>query len=269
MHGQGFLTRQQQWLRWKHAGTALMIAAFVSLICIFGTKFTTNVPSLSFIHRFFILLGGKFSAGGYIQFFTFFAFFWALLEARHYKHEFDMSRVQALVKGIAGQKSPSNLDINSLEHIVLNFEKSQGKFVLSDLLKKVVQKLKLNPSISETLDLVNVQIDIYREKAFGAQNLIRYLNFAIPSLGFIGTVLGLSDAMMIAHTGDMEKISLSLGVAFDTTPVALVLGLILMWDIHELEELTDLYHAETKDFIYNNLVPKIESKGQINHAQKA
>ncbi|WP_337174664.1 MotA/TolQ/ExbB proton channel family protein [Paludisphaera sp.] len=71
---------------------------------------------------------------------------------------------------------------------------------------------------------------------------IVYLAWAIPSLGFIGTVLGIGDALlnagdMLTPNTDLQKdaiqaITLSLGFAFDTTLIALVLSLVLMLSIY-------------------------------------
>lgn len=71
---------------------------------------------------------------------------------------------------------------------------------------------------------------------------ILYLAWALPSLGFIGTVLGIGDALlnagdMLTPNTDLQKdaiqtITLSLGTAFDTTLVALLLSLVLMLMIY-------------------------------------
>ncbi|OFZ17339.1 MAG: hypothetical protein A2X86_02475 [Bdellovibrionales bacterium GWA2_49_15] len=260
MHQQTFLSRDHQWGRWKRATSALLFAGVVGLLAILGVKFTSGHESLHFITRGCVMLGGRFMAGGYIQFCTFFAFFWAILETLYFKKEFDITYAAPMLNILnKSEKSLSAVELRNIETQTINFEKQNGKSLLSDLIKKACHKYKLQPSVSEVMEVINVQIEIYKEKAFSAQNIIRYLNFAIPSLGFIGTVIGLSDAMMIAHTGDMERIAIGLGTAFDTTLIALVLGLILMWHMQELEELTDLYHAETKELLFSHLVPRLGS----------
>lgn len=65
-----------------------------------------------------------------------------------------------------------------------------------------------------------------------------YVNWAIPGVGFLGTVVGISDAMVQmngAVTGSVEgrqnviqSMSVSLGIAFDTTFVALAASIVVM-----------------------------------------
>ena len=58
--------------------------------------------------------------------------------------------------------------------------------------------------------------------------MVRYITWAIPSIGFIGTVRGISLALGQAHEavqGDILGVTLSLGVAFNSTFVALIISL--------------------------------------------
>lgn len=68
--------------------------------------------------------------------------------------------------------------------------------------------------------------------------LIGYIDLAIPLLGFIGTVIGISNALIVAtgilseNLADRQevihKVTLQLGTAFDTTFVAIAVGLLLI-----------------------------------------
>lgn len=87
----------------------------------------------------------------------------------------------------------------------------------------------------------DVYLDLLWKKSADFYIIPRYLNWAIPILGFIGTVLGISLAAdgiqkIISSTGDSlgqlssnlgEAIS-PLGIAFDTTLIALSLSVFLM-----------------------------------------
>jgi len=69
-------------------------------------------------------------------------------------------------------------------------------------------------------------------------SMIRYIAWAIPSLGFIGTVRGIGLALAQAQKaveGDISGVTENLGVAFNSTLIALLLGLVLMFLIHQLQ----------------------------------
>ena len=63
-------------------------------------------------------------------------------------------------------------------------------------------------------------------------SIIRYIAWAIPSVGFIGTVRGIGDALGQAHRaveGDITGVTASLGTAFNSTFIALVISIVLFW----------------------------------------
>ena len=62
--------------------------------------------------------------------------------------------------------------------------------------------------------------------------LLRYIAWAIPAIGFIGTVRGIGDALSQAHkavTGDISGVTEGLGVAFNSTLIALLLSILLLF----------------------------------------
>ncbi len=69
-------------------------------------------------------------------------------------------------------------------------------------------------------------------------SMIRYISWAIPSIGFIGTVRGIGEALAQADKavkGDIAGVTSSLGVAFNSTYVALIISIFLMFLVHQLQ----------------------------------
>jgi biopolymer transport protein ExbB/TolQ len=236
------------------SGIALIITAVCMILLTLTSK--ANSPGL---HRFLILLGGDVMNGGYVQGLTYLAFFWGWFEVREKLAVIERER-KAFKLGLIPTNEkvvfmPS--DINNLKFKLAEFERKE-KYILSDLLKKACSKFRASGSLSELIDIVSIQIEVSQEKADGDQSIIRYLTWVIPSLGFIGTVLGISQSLIYANSGDMDKITTLLGVAFDTTLVALVLSIIIMWNVHKLQEETDRFHSDLKEFVIDNLINKIE-----------
>ncbi len=230
----------------------------ITAICMIMLAMTNreNSPTLS---RILILLGGDVINGGYIQTLTYLAFFWSWFEVREklivIARERKAFKMNLIPTGEKIVFMPS--DINTLKFKLIEFEK-KDKYILSDLLKKACTKFHTSKSLSELIDIVSIQIEVSQEKAEGDQSIIRYLTWVIPSIGFVGTVLGISQALIVANSGDMDKITSLLGVAFDTTLIALILSIIIMWFVHKLQEETDRYHSDLKEFVIDNLINKIE-----------
>lgn len=236
------------------AGIALLITAICMVLLA-----VTNKSSSPSLHRIIILLGGDVLSGGYIQSLTYLAFFWAWLEVSEKLRVIGRERKAFKLNLIPTSEKIVFMptDINALKFKLIEFERKE-KYILSDLLKKACTKFHTSKSLSELIDIVSIQIEVSQEKAEGDQSVIRYLSWVIPSLGFIGTVIGISQSLIYANSGDMEKITSLLGVAFDTTLVALVLSVFLMWFVHRLQEETDRFHSDLKEFVIDNLINKIE-----------
>ncbi len=93
-------------------------------------------------------------------------------------------------------------------------------------------------------------------------SIIRYVAWAIPSVGFIGTVRGIGDALGQAHravSGDITGVTQSLGVAFNSTFIALVISIILMFFIHQLQLQQDRLVLNTESYVDRWFVRRLKS----------
>jgi len=212
------------------------------------------------ITRLLILLGGNVIKGGYIQWFTYICFVWAILEIIKLK-----KRTSAETSYFSAKLLPENekhllmaSDVLQIHQQMKDFEQKHAKTLLTQLIKNACAKFRSTKNISEVLDVINILTELHRDSSEMDQTNIRYLVWAIPSVGFIGTVLGISQALMVANSKDMNAITLTLGVAFDTTLISLVLSIILMWLFHDLQKVTDYFHVKSKEYVIENLVNKIE-----------
>ena len=88
-------------------------------------------------------------------------------------------------------------------------------------------------------------------------SIVRYVAWAIPSLGFIGTVRGISQALGKAHLaleGDISGVTENLGVAFNSTFVALLISILLMFIIHQLQRVQEGYILDTEIYCEERLI---------------
>ncbi len=82
-------------------------------------------------------------------------------------------------------------------------------------------------------------------------SMVRYIIWAIPSVGFIGTVRGIGDALSQAHValeGNIAGMTASLGVAFNSTLIALLISIILMFFLHQLQFLQDKSVLDAQEY---------------------
>ena len=89
------------------------------------------------------------------------------------------------------------------------------------------EKYEIKNTIDSLFDVL--QMDV---------SFIKFISWAIPSIGFLGTVRGIGDALGKANeavSGDITSMTASLGVAFNSTFIALLLSIFLMFIISRLE----------------------------------
>lgn len=208
--------------------------------------------------RILVLLGGVLP-GGLIQGFTYFLFFFGMSEVFHTSKRLTYEADAFTAKLLPEEENwiLSEEDVNQLKLNMQKMERSQ-KFLLTDLIKKACTKYRLGKSSSEVLGLVDSQINIYKSKIDGEQSFMRYTAWAIPSVGFIGTVLGIAGALGYAdQAGSTEGLKLvtdMLGVAFDTTLVALFLSIILVFSMHFLEKKEEDLFSDMSSYMNENLI---------------
>jgi biopolymer transport protein ExbB/TolQ len=92
-------------------------------------------------------------------------------------------------------------------------------------------------------------------------SIIRYIAWAIPSIGFIGTVRGIGDALGQAHkavAGDITGVTQSLGVAFNSTFIALVISIVLMFFIHQLQLMQERLVLDTEYYCDDHLIRHLQ-----------
>lgn len=237
---------------------SLLLAAGVWLLLIVLASLFSSVNG---IHRFLEALGGSYA--GYIQAAIYAVFFYSIFELLE-KRKFIQQQYHGLNLGLLPIKDQLVLSPDEVASIKLNtiqLEQNGQNFLVADFIKKACTQYRNDQSISETLQVFNTQVDNSKDEMDGQLEKIRYLLSAIISLGFIGTLLGLSTSIGMAHLAKtaegMPIITRHLNVAFDTTLVALLVGLILNFFYHRYLEDLDTFYSRSKAYVIDNLISRI------------
>jgi biopolymer transport protein ExbB/TolQ len=102
--------------------------------------------------------------------------------------------------------------------------------------------------------------------------LVRVFVWAVPTLGFIGTVIGIgaavggfSDTLEAASSLESMKESIGavtggLGVAFDTTLLALVMSMLIMFPANAVQRLEETLLGRVDDYCTEHLVQRLEDE---------
>jgi biopolymer transport protein ExbB/TolQ len=99
--------------------------------------------------------------------------------------------------------------------------------------------------------------------------MIRYIAWAIPSLGFIGTVRGIGLALAQAHKavdGNITPVTENLGTAFNSTLIALLLSMALMFLVHQLELAQERLVRNAQTALDRDLIQHLDTRGRKENA---
>ena len=114
-----------------------------------------------------------------------------------------------------------------------NFRESSSMATWIDCLRR----FKNTGNVQHAADAIKDSVESLAEQLESGNNMIRYFIWAIPSIGFIGTVRGIGSALAKAEeavSGDISGMVDKLGVAFNSTLVSLIISIILMFALHNL-----------------------------------
>jgi len=134
-------------------------------------------------------------------------------------------------------------------------------------IRKALEFFEVRQSVSDVSAMMGSQSAIDGSRISGSYIMIRAFLWAIPLLGFIGTVVGLSHAiggMSFANVEDVSKIvgsinnvTSGLGTAFDATLLGLVLAVILNFPLNSLAKHEDEMLNDIDAFCNEVLLPRL------------
>jgi biopolymer transport protein ExbB/TolQ len=224
-----------------------------------------SVPEHSATARILQIMGG--TPLGYIQMLTYVAFLLGILELmekeRLLKNEYAGFDLRILP--IEHDATLSNAQIQRLGSNLGEMEKHGETSLLASFIQKTCVQYAHNQSFNDAMQLVDTKIKTTKEASEGQLEIVRYILFAISSLGFVGTVMGLSEAIGMSATANtkagLKAITTFFHLAFDTTLVALILNLVLNYLYHRHLERLDTFYSKSKTYIVDNLLCKIQTGG--------
>ncbi len=148
-------------------------------------------------------------------------------------------------------------DTRDLSRPLQNLPPDQQTLLLPRVLQTVLQRFGSTSSIANASTSVKEVCDNESDRLDSELAMVRYIAWAIPSIGFIGTVRGIGEALGQAHRaveGDIAGVTVSLGVAFNSTFVALVISIVIMFFTHQLQLLQERLVLDTQNYCDQNLL---------------
>jgi biopolymer transport protein ExbB/TolQ len=135
----------------------------------------------------------------------------------------------------------------------------QRPYILANMIRVALSKFSTSRSSQDISETVRTQAQVDQGRLVSSMATVHYLAWAIPAIGFLGTVRGLAGSMTMAGGGgeQLKVATRHLTVAFDCTLVALVLSLGAMFLIHMIQRDEEALVLDCQQFCLEHLVNRI------------
>ncbi len=146
---------------------------------------------------------------------------------------------------------------------------NDSSFLLQRMLARCMLAFQTDGVKAPVISMFNSTLDLYQHEIDLRYNFLRYLVWLIPTLGFIGTVVGI--ALALSNAGGafadgniteqapklMKDLTQDLGVAFYTTLLALLQSALLMCTLHFVQGREENALNRIGQYCLDNLINRL------------
>ena len=148
-------------------------------------------------------------------------------------------------------------DTREYSRSLQNLNDTEREYLLPRSLLSALQRFGSTKNIQDVSTSVKEVCELESDRLDSELSMVRYIIWAIPSIGFIGTVRGIGEALGQAHKaveGDILGVTLSLGVAFNSTFIALIISIFIMFLMHQLQLMQERLVLDSQRYCDINLI---------------
>lgn len=143
-------------------------------------------------------------------------------------------------------------------------QKVAGRFdaengFLPYLINLCILQFQSSRSVDQTVSVMNSSLELMSHRVDLRYSMIRYIVWAIPTIGFIGTVVGIAGALGYINPDHMDLglITGNLKIAFNTTILALLFSAILVWIQHVVQKREEMGLNLAGHYCLQNLINRL------------
>jgi biopolymer transport protein ExbB/TolQ len=219
-------------------------------------------------------IGSIFLDRGWVNYAETFLFFWGLCILLM-KWRMNQRQERAALLDLFPQRIGREINRSTVGEFIDNIYKVPPALrdsIIVNRIRKALELFEARPNNAEVATFLNTQSDLDANRSEGSYALIKVFLWAIPILGFIGTVIGLSQAVGSLAMGDgddpealksaINSLTGGLGLAFDTTLLGLILSILLSFPMAAVRKREDETLTIIDAFCNEKVLPKLNDRHQ-------
>jgi hypothetical protein len=138
-----------------------------------------------------------------------------------------------------------------------------GPYILVNMIRMALSKFAISRSGRDVSETIRTQADVDLGRLVSSMAMVHYLAWAIPAIGFLGTVRGLATSLTLGGQTEKEigqfvkDATTHLNVAFDCTLVALAMSLVVMFLLHTVQRDEEALVIDCQQYCLEHLVSRL------------
>ncbi len=140
---------------------------------------------------------------------------------------------------------------------------SEQSRLLPRALLTALHRFRSTRNIQDVSTAVRSVCESETERLDSELSMVRYIAWAIPSIGFLGTVRGIGGALARAYEatlGNIGPVTQMLGVAFNSTFIALLISIVVMFVLHQLQHEQERLVMDTQNYADQHLIQHLQTR---------
>ena len=127
------------------------------------------------------------------------------------------------------------------------------------LVNRSILQFQASRSVDQTVSVLNSSLDLLSHQVDMKYSATRYIVWVIPTAGFIGTVVGIAGALGYVDPVkmDLARVTSNLGIAFNTTIIALLQSAILVFIQHIVQMHEEKALNAAAEYTLANLINRL------------
>lgn len=215
--------------------------------------------------------GQLFAERGWVPYVISFLSFWSATQLvtkyRRLSLQIRVLQLDLLPSAISGRITPATAP--AFASYLRSLPREFTENLLVERIHRALEHFCARVEVRETVEQLRSQAERDESAVESSYTMLRVFIWAIPILGFIGTVIGIGASVggfseSVAGAADLAVIkdsigtvTVGLGVAFDTTLLALVMSLVVMFPTSSLQKAEEDFLARVDDYCRQHLIARL------------
>jgi flagellar motor component MotA len=246
-------------------------AVFLLFLLFFSPPKGTPSSAYTFMQYLCMVFKGHLPVNGLNTLFCFWAIAILVLKYFKLKHQREAMLLDVLPYDLGNQINAANVSA-FIDHLYKLPDRLRDSMMVNRI-RKALELFEIKQNTGDVVHLMSAQSDIDGGRIASSYSIVKAFLWAIPIMGFIGTVIGLSHALLSLSFDNMEDPKAIIGVlggvigglgsAFDATLVGLAFAMLVNFPMNALFKAEDENLNDIDAYCNEVVIPRLSDGSGI------